>query len=224
VSRALRTPRLPPSHGSVGYRWQNTGSCSLINMRATSCRTSRVGVGALHIASAAPGPPPLRHCGDTLAPTPTRDYRPSLRSPWPAAKECINNGACLKQLRHRGEDRRVWRWRAIETRPGGGKAQARAVREQEDQREVALVSAGAEDRKRLPVEGMAGTPDRHPFRVALSVLVVGIVSCSPSVSVIRRSPAWRPRWPWRRRRACGCSPRRRGDSAPRHSRWPYCAS
>jgi hypothetical protein len=40
VSRALRTPGLPPTHGSVGYRWQNTGSCSLINTRATSCRTS----------------------------------------------------------------------------------------------------------------------------------------------------------------------------------------
>jgi len=40
VSRALRTPGLPPAHGPVGYRWQNTGSLiSLINTRATSCRT-----------------------------------------------------------------------------------------------------------------------------------------------------------------------------------------
>jgi len=29
VSRALRTPELPPTHGSVGYRWQNTGSLVL---------------------------------------------------------------------------------------------------------------------------------------------------------------------------------------------------
>ena len=28
---------------------------------------------------------PLRYCGDTLAPTPTGDYAPSLRSPWRAA-------------------------------------------------------------------------------------------------------------------------------------------
>ena len=47
MSRTLRTPGLPPTHGPVGYRWQNTGSfCSLINTRATSCRTSPVGVGA----------------------------------------------------------------------------------------------------------------------------------------------------------------------------------
>jgi hypothetical protein len=103
------------------------------------------------------------------------------------AKECINNGACLKQLRHRGEDRRARRRRAIEIRPGGGNAQARAVREQEDQLEVALVRAGAEDRERLPVEGMAGTPDRHPLRVALKVLVVGIVSCSPSTKSIMKN-------------------------------------
>ena len=31
----------------------------------------------MHIASAASGLPPLRHCGDTPAPTPTGDYRPS---------------------------------------------------------------------------------------------------------------------------------------------------
>jgi hypothetical protein len=45
VSRALRTLGLPPTHGSVGYRWQNTGSCSLINTRATSCRTVLKGLG-----------------------------------------------------------------------------------------------------------------------------------------------------------------------------------
>ena len=40
MSRTLRTPGLPPTHGPVGYRWQNTGSSiSLINTRATSCRT-----------------------------------------------------------------------------------------------------------------------------------------------------------------------------------------
>ena len=32
------------------------------------------------------GTSPLRHAGQTPAPTPTGDYRPSLRSPWPAAK------------------------------------------------------------------------------------------------------------------------------------------
>ena len=35
----------------------------------------------MHVASAASGLSPLRHCGNTHAPTPTRDYRPSLRSP-----------------------------------------------------------------------------------------------------------------------------------------------
>jgi hypothetical protein len=33
------------------------------------------------------GTAPLRHAGQTPAPTPTGDYRPSLRSPWPAAYE-----------------------------------------------------------------------------------------------------------------------------------------
>jgi len=65
VSRALRTPGLPPAHGPVGYRWQNTGSSiSLINTRATSCRTgersegakSPVGVGASVWPELAQGP------------------------------------------------------------------------------------------------------------------------------------------------------------------------
>ena len=47
VSRALRTPGLPPAHGPVGYRWQNTGSLvSLINTHATSCRTGERSEGA----------------------------------------------------------------------------------------------------------------------------------------------------------------------------------
>ena len=33
------------------------------------------------------GTSPLRHAGQTPAPTPTGNYRPSLRSPWPAAME-----------------------------------------------------------------------------------------------------------------------------------------
>ena len=44
VSQTLRTPQLPTAHGLVGYRWQNTGSYSLINARATSCRTVPVTV------------------------------------------------------------------------------------------------------------------------------------------------------------------------------------
>ena len=51
----------------------------------------RVGC-ALHIASAAAGLSPLRHCGNTLAPTPTRDYAPSLHSPWRAATEVSGSG------------------------------------------------------------------------------------------------------------------------------------
>ncbi len=39
--RELRTPGSPPAHVPVGYRWQNTES-SLINTRATSCRTPLV--------------------------------------------------------------------------------------------------------------------------------------------------------------------------------------
>ena len=43
---------------------------------------------ALHIASAGSGIyRSLRHCGNTLAPTPSGDYAPSLRSPWRAAHE-----------------------------------------------------------------------------------------------------------------------------------------
>ena len=64
MSRALRTPGLPPTHGSVGYRWQNTGSCSLINTRATSCRTSPIGVGRGRMAAVARGFNPVACGGD----------------------------------------------------------------------------------------------------------------------------------------------------------------
>ena len=41
------------------------------------------------------GTPPLRHSDNTLAPTPTRDYAPSLRSPWRAAKAQKSSQICL---------------------------------------------------------------------------------------------------------------------------------
>jgi len=47
---------------------------------------------------------------------------------------------------------------------------------------------------------------------------------SSSAPRIRHSPGWRLHWPWRRRRACGCCPRRRAGSAPRHSRSPCSVS
>ncbi len=85
MSRALRTLGLPPAHGPVGYRWQNTGSLiSLINTGATSCRTG-VSDALCMLPPPASGLSPLRHSGNTPAPTPTGDYAPSLRSPWRAA-------------------------------------------------------------------------------------------------------------------------------------------
>jgi len=47
----------------------------------TTCRMSS------QIFSAATGNTPLRHCENPPGPTPTRDYPPSLRSPWRAAVE-----------------------------------------------------------------------------------------------------------------------------------------
>ena len=40
---------------------------------------------------------PLRHSGQTHAPTPTGDYAPSLRSPWRAADE--KAAAALKRMK-----------------------------------------------------------------------------------------------------------------------------
>jgi hypothetical protein len=48
------------------------------------------------------GLPPLRHCGNTLAPAPARDYAPSLRSPWRAAEDALFS--CSSQ--ERAADRR----------------------------------------------------------------------------------------------------------------------
>jgi hypothetical protein len=52
------------------------------------------------------GTSPLRHAGQTPAPTPTGDYRPSLRFPWPAAGDRCgrshrpDGGQVLRQERH----------------------------------------------------------------------------------------------------------------------------
>ena len=67
------------------------------------------------------------------------------------------------------------RRRAVEIRPGGGNAQACAIGEYEDELEGALERDGAEERERLPVEGMAGSPDCHPLGISARILVVGIV-------------------------------------------------
>ena len=60
MSRALRTPGLPPAHGSVGYRWQNTGSvfpdkyrCDLVSHRCVGCACISP---ALATGPAAPSP------------------------------------------------------------------------------------------------------------------------------------------------------------------------
>jgi hypothetical protein len=96
------------------------------------------------------------------------------------AKERGHNGTRLTQLRHRGQDRWVWRGRTAKIGPGGGQAQARPVREHQDKLELTLVGDGAEDLQCVTVEGVAVTSDGHPLWVAVDVVVMGIVSCSPS--------------------------------------------
>ena len=84
MSRALRTPGLPPTHGPVGYRWQNTGSMlSLINTRATSCRTSPVGVGAGVLPEWRRGERPEASGGNmqSASDTPSSHSRREWRSP-----------------------------------------------------------------------------------------------------------------------------------------------
>ena len=84
MSRTLRTPGLPPTHGPVGYRWQNTGSfCSLINTRATSCRTSPVGVGAGVLPQWRRGVRPEASGGNmhSASDTPSSHSRRGWRSP-----------------------------------------------------------------------------------------------------------------------------------------------
>ncbi len=82
------------------------------------------------------------------------------------------------------------RW-AVEIRPGGGNPQARAVWHHEDQLKCAAVGGGAENFECLPVEGMAWAANGHPLRAAVTVLVVGIVSYSPSTRFPMPSS-----WPW----------------------------
>jgi hypothetical protein len=100
-SRRVASALVMPG-GSIALRWDSrraTAFCARVLPAAPAAPDSelvrrvrqrpqmarrRVGC-ALHVACAAPGLSPLRHCGDTHAPTPTGDYRPSLCSPWPAA-------------------------------------------------------------------------------------------------------------------------------------------
>ena len=79
VSQTLRTPQLPTAHGLVGYRWQNTGSYSLINARATSCRTVQ---GTVSVAQSHGGCPLLRRlrtpAGEGPVSAPGRKHAPRL--------------------------------------------------------------------------------------------------------------------------------------------------
>ena len=61
------------------------------------------------------------------------------------AKECINNGAHLEQLRHGGENSRPGLGRAMQICPSGGNPRARPVREHQDELDFALVADCAED-------------------------------------------------------------------------------
>jgi hypothetical protein len=65
LSRELRTPGLPPTHVPVRCRWQNTGS-SLINTRATSCRTPSRDIQALIWERLLPGPKAQHSCRSRL--------------------------------------------------------------------------------------------------------------------------------------------------------------
>jgi hypothetical protein len=62
-----------------------------------------------------------------------------------SAKECSNNGARLEQLRHGGEHCRVRCERAVKIGPGGWNAQARPVRQDHNELELALMRDGAKD-------------------------------------------------------------------------------
>ncbi len=70
----------------------------------------------------------------------------------------------------------------MQIRPGGGNPQPGAVREHEDELQLAMVGGGTEELQRLAIEGVTRPPDGDPLRIAVRVLVVGIVSCSPSTA------------------------------------------
>ena len=64
----------------------------------------------------------------------------------------------------------------MQIRPGGGNPQPCAVREDEDELQLAVVGGGTEELQCLAIKGVTRPPDGDPLRITVRVLVVGIVS------------------------------------------------
>jgi hypothetical protein len=63
---------------------------------------------------------------------------------------------------------------------------ARAVGQHEHQQQLAVPVLPAQDIQRPALERVALAHDGHPLRVAVEVMVMGIVSCLPSTASIAR--------------------------------------
>ena len=100
-----------------------------------------------------------------------------------AGTEQLPNGGQRCSLRVSGLGGR----RAIQIRPICRHQRARAVGQYEYEVQITSAMRPPEDCQRLPLKRMAPAHDGYPLRVALTLLVMGSVSCLPSTTSTMRS-------------------------------------
>jgi len=101
------------------------------------------------------------------------------------AEESVDQSSRVEQVGERAEERGLGRWLADrhgspsrQIGPVGGDKRARAVRQDQDQLQLATSLEPTENFERLPFKRMMGPNDRDPPRH----LDVGSVSCLPSTA------------------------------------------
>jgi len=101
-----------------------------------------------------------------------------------STKQSINNDPRMKQLRDASERCPGGLQRAVQIGPRGWDQRTRAVGQYEQEHHFAPSLLPAKNLQLLALEGVMWTHDGDPLRVAVEVVVMGIVSCLPSTEFI----------------------------------------
>ena len=97
-----------------------------------------------------------------------------------STEQSVGNEARAKQVREGGERCGLSVGRPVQVSPRSRDQRARAVGQHEHEQQLAASMLPAQHLQRPSLEGMTPADDGHALRVAVEMLVMGIVSCLPS--------------------------------------------
>jgi len=98
-----------------------------------------------------------------------------------SAEQTVDDSTSAQELCDGGQRCRLTCCRRlVQVGPGRRHTGAGPIRQDEDEQQISIEALPAEDLQLTALERVPGPDDGHPLRVAVEMVVVGIVSCVPS--------------------------------------------